>query len=483
MKEKPFFACDWAIVDLETTGGDLLNDRITEIGIIFCDADGRVERFSTLVNPGRPIPRFIQSLTGINDAMVADAPSFASLADELLIRLQGRLFIAHNARFDYSVLGNEFRRLGLPFRSEVLCTVRLSRRLYPQYQRHSLDQLIERHQLQMPQRHRALADADALRQFIQLSRNTLGDDAVQLVAEEILGGPALFPCVKREEYDALQTSAGVLHLYAENDALLYLTACDNLQRHSLDYLSPKRVRSSKFAQQLAPQIRRIGFSETPGPFGARLLALDEQESLRPQYRRTGLGTGMLYTLRLHQLPDGMLLISPANGNEDADTPLFGMFRTRQEMKQAALTLCEAYQLCPQIYSTNGTYQAIRCRMSSGRPCYCRRPQGGAEIADHNQRLLAGLADLRHRYWSYAGAVAVCETAPLGGKTVEYIFDNWRYLGWRYPGEQALHGNKLFNVAVYKLLAELLRQPTATSCIRELTEPAPSAGYATVAGVI
>lgn len=470
MKEKQFFACDWAIVDLETTGGDLLNDRITEIGIIFCDVDGRVERFSTLVNPGRPIPRFIQSLTGINDAMVADAPSFAMLADELLARLQERLFIAHNARFDYGVLGNEFRRLGLPFRSDVLCTVRLSRRLYPQYQRHSLDQLIARHQLQMPQRHRALADADALCQFLQLSRQALGDEVVQLAAEELLGGPALFPYINREEYDALPASAGVLRLYDENDGLLYLTASDNLQRHALDYLSPKRVKSSKFTQQLAPQIRRIGFSETPDLFGARLQALDEQETLRPQYRRTGLGTGVLYALRCHQLPDGMQLICPASGDEDVNTPLFGLFRTRQEMKQAALALCETYQLCPQTYSTNGKYPATRCRMTSGRPCYCRRPQNAAQIADHNQRLQAGLAVLRTRYWPYAGAVAVCATAPLGDKTIEYVFDNWRYLGWRYAGEQTLRGNRLFNVAMYKQLAEQLRQPEAESCIRELAVP-------------
>ena len=474
MKEKLFFARDWAIVDLETTGGDLLHDRITEIGIIFCDADGRTEHFSTLVNPGRPIPRFIQSLTGINDAMVADAPPFSALADDLLTRLQGRLFIAHNARFDYGVLGNEFRRLGLPFRSDVLCTVKLSRRLYPQYQRHSLDQLIERHQLHMAQRHRALADADALRQFIQLSRQTLGDEALQLAAEEILGGPALFPYLDRADYDALPTSAGVLHLYAGDGGLLYLTACDNLQKNALDYLSPKRVRSSKFAQQLAPQIRRVGFSETPGSFGARLLALDEQETLRPQYRRTGLGTGALYTLCLQTLPDGMLLISPANGDEDSDTPLFGLFRTRQEMKQAALALCEEYGLCPQVYSTDGKYQAVRCRMSSGRPCYCRRPQGGDEIGDHNRRLLTGLGHLRSRHWPYPGVIAVCETDPLGGKTVEYVFDNWRFLGWRYPAEEGLRGNRLFNVAVHKLLVGLLSQPTAGVAIRELTVPSSSA---------
>lgn len=132
---------DWlpfAFVDLETTGATPTRDRITEIGIVEVAEDGTVSEWSTLVNPEISIPGFIQSMTGITDAMVEDAPSFKDVADEVIRRLPGRLFIAHNARFDYGFLKNEFRRLGIDFRATVACTVKLSRRLFPGHPKHGL---------------------------------------------------------------------------------------------------------------------------------------------------------------------------------------------------------------------------------------------------------------------------------------------------------------------------------------------------------
>ncbi|HNI09135.1 MAG TPA: exonuclease domain-containing protein, partial [Thiobacillaceae bacterium] len=104
-----------AFIDLETTGANPVRDRVTEIGIVLVDGD-RVETWSTLVNPERAIPAFIQQLTGIDDRMVAGAPTFAQVADELAERLHGYLFVAHNARFDYGFVRHEFQRLGRRFR-------------------------------------------------------------------------------------------------------------------------------------------------------------------------------------------------------------------------------------------------------------------------------------------------------------------------------------------------------------------------------
>ena len=152
-------------VDLETTGARQEEDRITEIGIVSVESDGRIERWSSFVNPGMPIPAFIQQLTGIRDGMVADAPSFEALMPELQQRLEDGLFIAHNARFDYGFLRHAFARTGYQFRPDILCTVRLSRLLFPQEKKHNLDSLIERHALVPQARHRALADADLLHQL------------------------------------------------------------------------------------------------------------------------------------------------------------------------------------------------------------------------------------------------------------------------------------------------------------------------------
>jgi DNA polymerase-3 subunit epsilon len=151
-------------IDLETTGASAATDRITEIGLVEVSA-GSVNSWSSLVNPGIPIPHFIQQLTGIDDMMVRDAPSFAQLQNALLQRLNGALFIAHNAHFDHGFLRNAFAESDHHLQCDVLCTVKLSRKLFPAESKHNLDTLIERHRLQAESRHRALADADLLWQL------------------------------------------------------------------------------------------------------------------------------------------------------------------------------------------------------------------------------------------------------------------------------------------------------------------------------
>jgi DNA polymerase-3 subunit epsilon len=126
------------IVDIETTGGNVTYDRITEIGIVEVTKNG-VTEWSTLINPRVPIPKGIQQITGITNEMVADAPYFEQVAREILLRLQDKLFIAHNVRFDYGFIRNEFARLAYTFKAKLMCTVRLSRFLYADRDGHSLE--------------------------------------------------------------------------------------------------------------------------------------------------------------------------------------------------------------------------------------------------------------------------------------------------------------------------------------------------------
>lgn len=124
-----------------------------------------VGEWQTLLNPETRISAFIENFTGISNDMVADAPLFADMADELEEQLKGAVFVAHNARFDYGFIKSEFRRLGRLFSAKVLCTVKLSRRLYPEFRRHNMDALIERHGLARVQRHRAMGDVEAMLSF------------------------------------------------------------------------------------------------------------------------------------------------------------------------------------------------------------------------------------------------------------------------------------------------------------------------------
>lgn len=165
-------------LDLETTGASAGQDRITEVGLVEVDNGYFVREWSTLVNPGIPIPPLIQSLTGINDTMVAAAPYFADIARELHEAIAGRMLIAHNARFDCGFLEHEFKRLDQAFSAPALCTVRLSRKLFPQHARHNLDTLISRHGIECDARHRALGDARVLWRLAQQWRTDPGETAV-----------------------------------------------------------------------------------------------------------------------------------------------------------------------------------------------------------------------------------------------------------------------------------------------------------------
>jgi len=183
MRNKPF-----VIVDVETTGSNPLLDRIIEIALIRTDGTGE---FSSLVNPGRTLPQFISTLTGINDHDLSDASSFDEIAPEVADLLEGAVFVAHNARFDYAIVRNEFKRLGISISAPTLCTVRLSRRLYPKFRKHGLDSIIERNGFSVDQRHRALDDARVVEAFLEIAREEKGEDAYSAAFAQLLKTPSI----------------------------------------------------------------------------------------------------------------------------------------------------------------------------------------------------------------------------------------------------------------------------------------------------
>jgi DNA polymerase-3 subunit epsilon len=272
-----------AFVDLETTGATAAVDRITEIGIVEVDESG-VREWSRLVNPEAPIPAFIQRMTGITDDMVRDAPTFDRLAAEVLDRLQGRLFIAHNARFDYGFLKNELRRAGHPdFRATVLCTVKLSRRLFPEHRRHSLDALIERHGLEAQARHRALADAQLIHQFWQLLRRIRPEEELAALVKELTARPSLPAQLDSRIIDDLPDGPGVYVFYGENAMPLYVGRAKDIGKRVLSHFAGDRA-STRDAN-LARQVRHIDWTVTGGEIGAQLKEAALIKRLQPTLNR------------------------------------------------------------------------------------------------------------------------------------------------------------------------------------------------------
>ncbi len=181
----------FTIIDVETTGGSSRNNRIIEIGAIRIQNGEEVDRFHSLLNPETPIPSFITKLTGISDKTVSKAPVFEELKDELVEFFRDSIFVAHNVYFDYGFIRDEFRRVGYGFTLDTLCSVRLSRALFPQYRHHNLDEIIKRFSFSCENRHRALDDALVVWEFMQKVHAEFPETVMAEAYKRSVGGAKL----------------------------------------------------------------------------------------------------------------------------------------------------------------------------------------------------------------------------------------------------------------------------------------------------
>jgi DNA polymerase-3 subunit epsilon len=174
------------IVDVETTGGSPLFHRVIEVGILRVERGEVVEKYKSLVNPGLSIPEFISDMTGITDKMVKRAPVFEDVVEEIFPLFEDSIFVAHNSSFDYHFLKAEFERSGYKFSMDTLCTVRLSRVLFPKYKRHNLSAIIDRFDFKCNNRHRAFDDAKVLWDFLQMAEKEFPKELLNAALERTI---------------------------------------------------------------------------------------------------------------------------------------------------------------------------------------------------------------------------------------------------------------------------------------------------------
>ncbi len=413
-----------AIVDLETTGAHPAYDRVTEIAVIEVDGGEVRDEWSTLVNPETPIPAAIQALTGITNDMVAGAPTFGRLAADLHERLAGRLFVAHNARFDYGFLRREFTRAGLDFRAKTLCTVRLSRRLYPGYAYHNLDSLIERHGLACRARHRALGDADAVWQFLRLAAAERGDEVVSVAARQVAKQPSLPPHLDPALVDAIPESPGVYLFYGEGGAPLYVGKSKHMRTRVLAHFADD-LRSGR-EMQLAREVRRVEWQRTAGELGALLREAELVKQLLPVYNRKLRRPAELCGFAFDA---GRLRLVEDFGAEALEH-VHGLFRSRRAALEALRGLADAHGLCLQSLGFEAGGTAARrgaCfRHQIGR---CAGLCAGKEpLAAHHARLAVALAGMKNAAWPWRGPVGVVEEDAGREATEVHVVHQWCYLG-------------------------------------------------------
>ncbi|MBI2277871.1 MAG: 3'-5' exoribonuclease [Dechloromonas sp.] len=440
-----------AFVDLETTGATATADRITEIGIVEVDADGTVREWQQLVNPGTRIPPFIEQLTGISNEMVADAPIFAEVAKETLRRLEGRLFIAHNARFDYGFLKNEFKRLDIAFRAPVLCTVKLSRALFPEHKRHNLDSLIERHGLAAAARHRALADAQLIHQFWQKIHAGLDSAAIEAALQAQNAHPSLPPHLDAGIVDDLPDTPGIYLFYGENDLPLYVGKAKNIRQRVLSHFAADHKSAKDMA--LSQQVKRIDWIETAGEIGALLKEAALVKQLQPSHNRLLRKNDELCTWTLVDEGEGWLrpqLASAQDLDFDIRASCYGLFKSAKEATDVLRALATEHHLCDALLGLEKTVP--------GKPCFgfqikrCKGACVGKEpYAKHTMRLVGALARLKLAAWPLNGPALIRE----GEDT--HLVDGWRYLG-TVNSEADIHARLAtsrppFDRDTYKILAK------------------------------
>ena len=416
-----------ACVDVETTGGHPAWHRITEIAIVGMRAGGIEWEWSQLVNPGCRIPPSIQQLTGISDEMVADAPPFAAIADEVQSRLAGRRFVAHNARFDYGFVRTELRRLGRPFAAPLACTVRLSRELYPEQPRHNLDAIIARHGLECASRHRALPDAQVLAQLWGALRREWPADTLDAALDRVGRRPSLPSHLSPDLVDDLPEACGVYRFIGEGDALIYVGKALNLRERVLShFMSAERDAKS---QRLAAQVRRIEWTETAGELGALLLEARVVRESKPVYNRRLRGGGELFTWRIDD--DGSAPQLTALQGPLPSGDIFGLYRSARQARTALTKLARDQKLCLRVLGLEPGGEGSCFGHQVGR---CAGACVGAEPRlKHNLRLKLALAPHKLRSWPYKGAVALEETSAMGLKQW-HVLDGWQYLGSLQPDE-------------------------------------------------
>lgn len=455
-------------VDLETTGTDPVRDRITEIAVIETRGGEPVSEWSSLIDPECPIPRRIQVLTGISDAMVAYQPRFAELAEGLLEALDGRLLVAHNARFDYGFLRNEFRRAGLGYRARVLCTVKLSRALNPEQRHHNLDRLIQRHGLTCDERHRALGDTRAMLALVQRLYQVHPTERVNGEIARLVKRPSRPTGLDEQELDALPDTPGVYQFYDRTGGLLYVGKSVSLRSRVLSHFSADH--RSRTDARLSQQVQRVQFRETAGELGALLLEARLIKQHQPVFNRRLRRQNELCAIRWdpEEQAKSPPRIAPAGDLAPHELgELFGVFRSRRQAREVLRKLAGEQQLC---------LKRLGLESGSGR-CFgyqlgrCRGVCAGEEAeAMHRLRLLEALSALRLAGWPYGGPIGIREHCPHNGLSEVHLVDQWCHLGT--AGDEAEWAELLaspralgFDLDSYRLLRRYLEQHPEAEVIR------------------
>ena len=331
----------YAILDIETTGGQFNEEGITEIAIYKFDGHEIVDQFISLVNPEIPIQPFVIKLTGINNAMLRTAPKFFEVAKRIIEMTNDCILVAHNASFDYRILKTEFKRLGYDFHQKTLCTVELSKKLLPEQQSHSLGKLVRALGIPMADRHRASGDALAT---VKLFKLLLDKDVEKVILKELVKtniekgiSPKLLDII-----DNLPSKTGNYYIHREDGKIIFIGCSKNIRKRVNQHFTG----ITTTAKKIQNEVYTVTYEETGSELIALLKEKEEININKPIYNRMSRKINLGWAIYAEKDVNGYinLKLQKADGRKKEITS----FSNEKEGQNALFKITTAYNLCQKL---------------------------------------------------------------------------------------------------------------------------------------
>ncbi|WP_025143467.1 exonuclease domain-containing protein [Pedobacter jeongneungensis] len=384
----------YAVVDIETTGGHASANGITEVAINIHDGNQIVESYTTLINPKQPIPDYITALTGIDDAMLRDAPTFNDVALQIYQLLSDKVFVAHNVNFDYSFLKHHLAAAGYDLQCRKLCTVRLSRKLIPGKSSYSLGKLCTALQIPIENRHRAAGDADATSILFNMLLKNDQEGIITEMLKKTSKEQVLPPHLDKASILRLPNQPGVYYFKDSKGKIVYVGKAKDLKKRVTSHFTgntPNRQR-----QEFLRTIHHVDFVICGTELMALILEANEIKRLWPENNRAMKRYEHKYDLYVFEDQNGYLRLAVDKHKKNNNA--IQSFNSLLEGYNFLTQLIDKHQLCAKLCYLQKT--ATKCYAHENGQCFgaC---SGIETVAVYNKKLNAALSDIQNQQPSFA----------------------------------------------------------------------------------
>ena len=407
----------YAILDIETTGGNTGFEKITEIAIYIHDGSRIVDEYATLVNPEKSVPPFISRLTGITNEMLEDAPRFFEVAKKIVEITEGKIVVGHNVQFDYGFIKEEFRSLGYNFSRDKLCTVKLSRKLIPGHRSYSLGNICTELGIDHGNRHRAAGDAMATVKLFELLLQTDKDGVIEkslLGDQKTLKLPAQ---IAPEIVHRLPESAGVYYFHNIDGTVIYVGKSKNIRKRVITHFT--RAVTAK-AARMAQVTADITCEETGNELTALLYETCQIKSYQPLFNRSGKRKSLNYGIIQSEGKDGYIRLRPEKIT-DGQNPVT-LANNLEEARNILARKVQQFSLCQKYCGHDKIEYA--CFLHQVNLCHgaCVGKESPESYNERVRQAIRALQPLEDTF------VITGRGTQFGEKTVVLV-ENGNFIGW------------------------------------------------------